>query len=94
MMKHIKEISEDLRWIKTEDNLLLVDVKAVINNNECYVGWEINYATEPKERWIIYFKGVGCNGNPHYKVLASKSFIDEYIPLLVEEELIIVAIDT
>jgi hypothetical protein len=59
------------KLIKINENHYIICDDSEINEDQCYVGWETNYATEPKNRWVIYYKSAKCNGNPHYKVTHS-----------------------
>jgi hypothetical protein len=59
------------KLIKLNESHYIVVDDSEIKEDQCYVGWETNYATEPKNRWVIYYKNTKCNGNPHYKVTHS-----------------------
>jgi hypothetical protein len=43
-----------------------------IKESDYYIAWETNYATNPKERWVIYNLGVGLNGINQQKIIASQ----------------------
>lgn len=60
-----------MKLIKLEDKFILVNDKQIqINDN--YVAWETNYATEPKERWVMYNRVSGLNGTNQYKIISEK----------------------
>jgi hypothetical protein len=49
-----------------------------------YISWDTNYATEPKERFVLYVKSSGLNGhNPRLVIAATNPNIN--IPKVVDE---------
>jgi len=44
-----------------------------ILNDEPYISLETNYATDPKERYVLYYLGVGLNGKNPKKVIATNN---------------------
>lgn len=59
-----------------------------ILNDEPYISLETNYATDPKERYVLYYLGVGLNGKNPKKVIATNNpsidigqVIDEVVEL-------------
>lgn len=56
----------------------------VITDEGFYISWETNYATEPKERYVLYVKSTGLNGNNPRKVIATNN-PDIDIPKVVDE---------
>ena len=55
-----------------------------IIKDEFYISLETNYATEPKERYVLYCLGVGLNGENPKKVIATTNpSLD--IPQIIDE---------
>lgn len=78
------------KLIKLSDTHYIVVDDSEIKEDDCYIGWETNYATKAKEKWVIYYKSSGCNGNLHYKITHSTFMLDgvQTIPLSEVEEAI------
>lgn len=78
------------KMIKLSDTCYVIVDDSEIKEGDCYIGWETNYATKPKEKWVIYYKSSGCNGNLHYKITHSTFMLDgvQTIPLSKVEEAI------
>ena len=54
-----------------------------LNIDDYYISWETNYATEPKERFVLYVRTTGLNGhNPRLVITTNNSNID--IPQVVK----------
>lgn len=56
-----------------KNQLLILVSDKEIKKDENYIAWETNYATEPNERWVIYNKVFGLNGNNQQKIIATSS---------------------
>ena len=63
------------KLIKLEQGYIVVSDEK-IEKEDYYIAWETNYATEPKQRWVVYNLGVGLNGSNQQKIIAS-TFIPE-----------------
>ena len=55
-----------------------------ILNNEPYISLETNYATDPKERYVLYYLGVGLNGKNPKKVIATNNSIIDILHVVNE----------
>ena len=53
-----------------------------ILKDEPYLAWETNYATRPKERWVIYYKSNGLNGENQRKIIAQSGTVLEGVPVI------------
>jgi hypothetical protein len=79
----LKDDEKVLERIETPDYILAVSDEK-IKNDEYYVSWETNSSTEPKERWVIYVKSTGLNGNTPKKIIAyqPKNNAPELLPIV------------
>lgn len=63
------------RWVCQHDDYighhLYITSNDPIQDEEHYVSFERDYATEPKERYVLYVKSTGLNGENPRKIIAT-----------------------
>lgn len=58
------------KLIKLSNNDWVITIDEEIKKNDFYISFETNYATQPKERWVLYNLSSATNGSNPQKVIA------------------------